>query len=776
MDEKMTTLIKASELATALQTFNGSFREYKNNKPVQKSLDKKEDWNFGEGNSANFALNGKVSFHVLNDKTDLKGDIMVTDQASQSSDVSDLSKPLILNGESSFTRYQFGLSIESNLSGSLDDLGFKWDISAGADFTNYFTHNIDERLLDGLASDLASMPFIINPEDVVSLEEGEGLAMSVAGSISLEAEFKWSHLLSDSISLLSDVVSDEALLLKVNAALSIKMNLTLSGAFTLIFARKVASDKITLALKKSETKSTAISTLFEVGVEFSDSGAVESFVNNHVDDLFKLMDKGSDTTNSIIQKVESATNFSEIQALQPYIEQLADILDIDPVSIDLIDATDATIATNYLKELQDKIKAKKKSIINKIEDFAKTNAKLSLAYDYNRIKQTDSILEALINKSIVPTIHKDCVLGNFDNVLRALNEASTTDDAQITKFFKQVSITTTSSFGINFSIWKLKSSNITTSTVSQITSYNRTGHKMITFDGTKYNTYSLGEDKGKFYVDFDAHMKSFSKRTGTVSADEFEYQLSFGLEVEGSREAAHLADQAETWGVIAGGEVDRLRDELLDKTITKVVCKTQTVNDLTSNLAVFEALSTVSSTMMAKALAAALPKKFRHSKYRQTAQIRQIYYTPVFEHILAAGGRMNRLDVLSRLFRRNAGTKYAHQEFSQSMSNRIKDRQGTVGYMLAKQPNWYRDIIDMKEGFGKLAAAIHSGENMDSIRKAYYLFDDSGKHAFYARFMGALLNEIRLSAPELQPVLNSTMQITYEENGKEFELLVGDYR
>lgn len=769
----MTTLIKANELVTALQTFNRSFKEYKDNKPVQKSLAKKEDWNFGEGNSANFALDGKVSFHVLNDKTDLKGDIMVTDQASQSSEVSDLSKPLILNGESSFTRYQFGLSIESNLSGSLDDLGFKWDISAGADFTNYFTHNIDERLVDGLATDLANMPFIINPEDVVGLEVGEGLAMSVAGNISLEAEFKWSHLLSDSISLLSDVVSDEALLLKVNAALSIKMNLTLSGAFTLIFARKVASDKITLALKKSETKSTAIGTLFEVGVEFSDSGAVESFVNNHVDDLFKLIDKGSDTTDRIIQKIESATNFSEIQELQPYIEKLADILDIDPVDFDLIDTT---IATNYLKELQNKIKAKKKSIINKIEDFAKTNAKLNLAYDYNRIKQTDSILEALINKSIVPTIHKDCVLGNFDNVLLALNEASTSDDAQITKFFKQVSITTTSSFGINFSIWKLKSSNITTSTVTQITSYNRTGHKMITFDGSKYKKYSLGEEKGKFYVDFDAHMKSFSKHTRAVSADEFEYQLSFGLEVEGSREAAHLADQAETWGVIAGGEVERLRDELLDKTITKVVCKTQTINDLTSNVAVFEALSTVSSTMMAKALAAALPKKFRHSKYRQTAQIRQIYYTPVFEHILAAGGRMNRLDVLRRMFRRTTGTKYAHQEFSQSMSNRIKDRQGTVGYILAKQPNWYRDIFDMKEGFGQLATAIHSGENMDSIKKAYYLFDDSGKHAFYARFMGALLNEIRLSAPELQPVLNSTMQITYEENDEEFELLVGDYR
>lgn len=769
----MTTLIKANELVTALQTFNGSFIEYQDNKPVQKSLGKKEDWNFGDGNSANFELDGKVSFHVLNDKTDLKGDIIVTDQTSQSSDVSVLSKPLRLNSESAFTRYQFGLSIESNLSGSLDDLGFKWDISAGADFTNYFTHNIDESLLDGLASDLASMPFIINPEDIVGLDEGEGVAMSVTGNISLEADFKWSHLLSDSISLLSDVVSDEALLLKVEAALSIKMNLTLSGAFTLIFARKVESDKITLALKKSETKSTSSGTSFDVGVEFSDPSAVEGFVNTHVDDLFKLMDQGSDATGNIIQQIESATNLSELYPFQSYLEQLTDILDLDPVDVELLDTT---TATSYLEELQNKIKAKKKSITNKVENFAKANAKLSLAYDYNRIKQTDSILEALINKNIVPTIHKDCVLGNFDNVLRALNEASTTDNAQITKFFKQVSITTTSSFGINFSIWKLKSSNITTSTVSQVTSYNRAGHKMITFDGTKYNTYSLGEDEGKFYVDFDAHMKSFSKRTGEISADEFEFQLSFGIEIEGNRESEHLADQAETWGVIASGEVERLRNELLDKTITKVVCKTQTINDLTSNLAVFEALSTVSSTMMAKALAAALPKKFKNSKYRQTAQIRQIYYTPVFEHILAAGGHMNRLDVLRRMFRRNTGTKYANQEFAQSMSNRIKDRQGAVGYMLAKQSNWYRDIFDMKEGFGQLATAIRSGGNLDSIRKAYYLFDDSGKHAFYVRFMGALLNEIRLSTPELQSVLNSTMQITYEENDKEFELLVGDYR
>ena len=86
--------IKSISLSNILEGIEGTFSQYQNNTPLEQKTDKNHDWQFGKGNQAKITLNSAVNFHVLNENSDLVGDILITDNPDIAEGVFELSKPL----------------------------------------------------------------------------------------------------------------------------------------------------------------------------------------------------------------------------------------------------------------------------------------------------------------------------------------------------------------------------------------------------------------------------------------------------------------------------------------------------------------------------------------------------------------------------------------------------------------------------------------------------------------------------------------------------------
>ncbi len=232
----------------------------------------------------------------------------------------------------------------------------------------------------------------------------------------------------------------------------------------------------------------------------------------------------------------------------------------------------------------------------------------------------ESRSEASLPIEKVDTIHKDCLSGRFDDVVSTLLKPNT--DAFITRFFKQKTNHVTTQSGINIDLGEMRFFDLAKTDVKTVITENIHGHQQVTFDGYRGVEFDHGGDAGKFYVDFDAHMKIFSREAASVSADEFDYGLKFVTQIDEGAELSNVLDKAATWGAISPGDIyseedaegklDELQNTIGDVPIKQIICKTVIDGDQNELLGVLDAIGSANQETLARSLAAALPPSKRY--------------------------------------------------------------------------------------------------------------------------------------------------------------------
>lgn len=761
----MATSLNAVKLKDLINNIGGDLKSYSKTLPLIQSIEDKNSWSIGDEDKATLSLSGEIGFHVLNSKDDLEkgehnnGDSVVGVKGSENPSLA-LSKPIEFDPNKPHCRYRLSAQGKGEGNASYKDVGFSFDISSGLSLVTHMPHSEDDSLVSALESDLASMPVILDLQDVKSLESGQAVSMSVNGHVTAGASFAWSDLLAGSIGALSAVLGEDSLVINIGAKATVDINFSLSGGFNLVYAKPFDASHIHLGLFKGDKTTFGYGIGLSVEAGFANPNAVKEFLSEYADQLFRISSTLDGELSDVIAKIKNASTIEELpDALLPVVEELRENFGLDQ-------------AIEDLECLQEKINSVEKEIEDTISEVAAQKANLSFSYQYNRIEQTQALIEAELepNAESFDIIHANAIKGQF---IEAVKLIANDDECKMTSFMRQTKIEKNLEYGFKFILGDLSFLGRDFKNKEEIITTNINNQKMIAFDAKRgYKIEYLGE-KSEIYFDFDAHMESFSLAQNPT-AEEFDFSLTLAVSNNGVKASSkEIIDMAGTWGIVGKADVREsiaaLDNAVGDGTIKNVFSEISIDDEYFSYL--LGVLIDADIDTLSKAFARALPYVDQSNfTSRSTAEDREQVYAPMFKYILNSNKRnpwqLSWADEVKKIDLDLFRFEYPGNQPAQSKVN-------TLAYVLYKHNYFQKRVNSFMDGIQRLKHAIDNKQSYKKIKPAYKVMEKMGANTFYVRFLGALLFVIKADNWAAQQGITSHLKVTYEKDGETNSFLLG---
>lgn len=658
-------------------------------------------------------ISGQGSIELFNSKDDKDADgVLVLEQTNPKP--FELSPAIQYNNKACWLKYAIEASIKGTSSHSLDDLDIGIDSNEGLRLLAYRKHTPSQTIADAVVKDLKTTPLISDIKDVLALQAGEAVALIANAKLTAQAEFKWSDILAQNMSKLSQWLDQGELLnLKIDASVNAKINVTIEGGFKLIFSRDTGvNDKIRLAMKKSSGFGLTANVGAKITAQLSNQQDFKQAYTASIEAIFAK-------PLSIIEKIKQATSVSELpEIIQGYAEGLMDRLGV-----------------SELDKLKEKITKIESDLTNVIKKAAVAKAELSFAYEYERLTTHQSLCELIVSDAKLKDVHKSALSAKLLDITALANG----QDIVLKRFFYQDSTSIKSSWGFNlgFGNWSALSSNY--SELEFIEVRNANGARKLSTIGMKGYKDTIGSDKRNYYINFEAEMPEFVDANNTPKVSDFALSLSVVHVLETKKlsqnEAFETIDNAAVWGIIPFDEIDEQAKQLKD-TLSKAT-NIKIINSLNISAEVFPDILKVvaagDSRLLAKSLAAALPRVSRLPQGRANPSVREQLYTDLLEGFVT--GKYELPDHLS-----NAAKQYLKSKRFNTLARREGNwRNETVkskllGGVASAHPDMSADVANLTNGMARLYKAYNNGGKYTEIEKSYRLFDDMGEHGYYNRF------------------------------------------
>lgn len=748
----MPTNIEIDSLAQILQTLTTSLNEHTGEQELfESSLEEPISFAFM---GAKGSLDGEAKIDLFSSKDDIDESGVLFTQAVDAP-AFQLSPQIQFTGSHNWLKYSVDASIKGDGSSSLSDLDIGIDGSFELQISAYKRHTPNKKIKDAVAADVVNFPIIWSVDDVTSLKTEDALLLDAFGDLSINAEFKWSDILAPSVSLFSDLLDHGELLdFKLDASATATLAVKINGGFKVVFYKRKGDSGLTrVAVKKSS--------LFDVSGSLGATISAQLINSDDFKQVYTAVVEGFFATPiDKIDDILALTNTDDIpETLLPYVEEIADRIGLQD-------------AINYLQDIQNKIKALKNKITTAIETAATVKAELSFAYEYNRVSETQSLVELVVNNDHMEQVHKKALSGQ----VLALTAMVDDSNIKLERFFFQKSTKIEQSYGFDLGFGKWEAMSRDYKTLQEVVTLNSDLSPKIATVGLRGYKDSYFGDGREFFVEFEASMPDY-----TVYEDPIVDEFDLGLKLLHRREEKKisqseyigLVDDLAIWGLVPKKDIKealtKLKDDLKGATNVRLV-KTLMISDEALR-AMLPALGTYNIDHFAEALAAALPYVSRLKDGRETVGQRIELYQPIMREFLL-GDRWDAYSIATHArneFKRMGLKTLAREE------GRWKEAGGSInkylGGLVYNTSNMKKDLVNICEGFEELDAAIEHGGSYKELNNVFRLFDDIGESDYFNRVFGYHFLSIatQLHIPPTQ--VSCTAVFEYKQDGESKQMV-----
>jgi hypothetical protein len=663
------------------------------------------------------SISGVASVFCFNAKDDSDSDNVIAPLPSAPSP-SDVLPPIQFNSEYCWLKYGVNAALKGSAQYSNDELDIGIEAGASLSLLSYRAHTPTKGLGTAIVNDALSFPVIFNIDDVKALAPGEATVLETTGKLKARATFSYSDVISNNIALFSNLLSQGELLnIKLDASVSAKVEVVLDGGFKVIFSNN--GDLTKLAIKKSSKYSLGASITAGFDAQLADPEAFKNAYTAIATGVFGMVESKLDE----IKALASFDNLSdqERQLVGELMERLG-------LSVE-----------DQIEDLKKKISDVESKIKKGIEIAANTTAKLSFEYEYDRLTEFQSIIEADLTLSGLESVHQSALFGRVKNIV------DDGTDIKITRFFYQKSTLVKHAWGFNLGFGSWSAMGKDTRSFKTIETRNRHGHVKLSTIGLRgYESDYMGEQR-EFSLGFDATMPEFKATTPDVS----DFELGFTL-IDSTEQASldgtefdDLIDSLAVWGLTPSVEKENiseakgtLKSALVEATDIKLTKVMKISHETFVNL--LPALSNYDVHTLANCLAAALPIDNRDMPLREAVSFRKALYSPLFVDYLNKRIRDHNqmADAASSFLRRQGYPKLARQE---KMWRNVVQKDRRIAGVVHNHRSIRTDLSNLCKGFLKLQKSYTQGGSISNLKDAFRLFDDLGEQGYYNRFLAHLL-------------------------------------
>ena len=672
--------------------------------------------------------------------------------AGSSSQDGGLSPQLVFDAEHGWLAYVFEAHLKARIGKTLEQVGFAVDGQKAVTLLDYRRHPLNRNLAAAIAEDIARPRLAARKSDLLRLRPGDALAYGLRGELGMRLELKVADLISGSVGQLGRWIhTDKPLGLRIASGLTVSASVRWTDDFLVVFSG-LEDGRIRLAVQKAQIRSQGVSATLGVTAELEASESFEAALReilnrlmgesvNVIDELFEVsgIRELSEDPNrwALFLVVASRLGF----AGGPLIQQ-----------------------THSLVEIYEAWTALKKRVDKGIRRWIEAKITSSFTYDYRRIRESESVLQAVVEPQTLEDWHHDLLRARLDSPLLALRERP----ELVERFLHREQVECFSTWGFSLSLgrdWGLETRS--SKHFRRVVRTDLQGRRQVSFVGDRGYEGKLGGNAVSWKVDFKAEMADFSVHGPPhgPAAAELELGLAISWRQQERRaslkELEALLDHGRLWGFLDRDDLDDLSTELWEavgksKQRKGFVAELGLVLDHSAWLEGARSVLQGGDPLLANALGGALPY-WKDLEARRSAAERSRLYTPLWQQFLALD-RVQRRNLSRRelgekaravLRRMDGGKKAASREAVLAERSDL-----TFAAQARNHPTLKEDVADFRSALARLDEIYSLGiETPDlssagllvrafSVEELPKIFNDLQKfwdQALYVRALGALL-------------------------------------
>jgi hypothetical protein len=500
-----------------------------------------------EGPALTVNVGGALNVCVFNSDDDDDVDGIVSSGSEASVSVAGLTPPLQRSGTEAFLKYRAVAGMKASQPGTgLAALGF--NVLAKADgggeviLSDYHRHGATDTARDAILADLSALRCALRVDDVLGLREDEAVALQVVGTFSASVEVSWADVFAGPVGPLTRLLRSGApILIKVDAGASFTASVSFSDDFALIFSRE-GDDRWRVALKKAHTRESALGLAMNVSVAFADPNAAQAILGTVVEGV---IGRPLAVADALFAK-SSLENLDKAQ--QEIARFLFSRLGLDPV-------------LSSLADLEKKVHTIRADVSHAIETVVKAKVELGFAYQYRRIVQSTTVLEATLTRAALHTHHGGLVRGSFDTMLGSASTAGS--GVELTHFLYEKCTRVLKKWGFSLTVGTWLNLGATDQkVVSRVERRSATNLRQCAYLGER-SYQEAGTKKPLWTVDFAAEMPAFACSKSGPLVSEFTFGLGFAWHEQKKKldesTLARWLDLAVLWGACPEADIGAAR-------------------------------------------------------------------------------------------------------------------------------------------------------------------------------------------------------------------------
>ena len=592
---------------------------------------------------------------------------------------------------------------------------------------DYRRHDIDEPVALAIPRDIERPRLIALVDSVRALQPGDALAVRSAGTLQANIEVSWADVFTSEIGSLARLLRAPASIgIRIDAGVKATASISVNDEFALTFTRGDDGAGYRVFVRKAQISDTRATVGVTATVQAAQPEVVAAAVNG-------LLDAELSKVRPLLARATSALTPAEQQLIQDVAERLG-VRTLTPAALSkAIDTLEASVA-------------------DKIAGAVKAKIDSGFAFEYGRIEENATLLQATLTDEALAAMHAPLVRRNLAPVLAAPNGVG------IEKYLNETTVTRTRAWGFTLGIGDRKvfskDTNRTTRSIREGTPGTSRSYAVLhAYDMTRRN----------WSMSLKAETPAFVPPGAPVTASSFAYGLhllsSEQPKVFDEHQSDYCADMAVLWGVCREGQADALKVKFPSIGTKDVSWAAQmTINDEALKKDLWARLAALSAVDFAPALAAAVEwNRSVGGTIASVARRRQLYF-PVWQHYLQ-NSAVGATGVAQFAYDHLRGDAPATARLERAGFAAVDDRLTAAG-LAEKNDDTRPDIADFLRGAKNLADALASPtDERGVIEKSFQHMSRMSDQSHQVRALGVLLLDLARKSVYL-PGVTRTLSFT----------------
>ncbi len=672
------------------------------------------------GVSFNFGLGTEIAVLAFNSPDDVD-DAGVLRPPSDAAEEDELPPQISLAPGHGWIKYQLAAQVKASAQTSLAALGLSIEGDKQAIFSDYHAHPCELTIGQALLFDTGELRVAARRRDIAKLSPREALAYQLRGALTTGIRLSLADGFTANLGSLAGLVrTDVPLAFKVDAGLSIAASVRLSDDYLVVFSR-AAAGRTRVAVKKARASTAGVSGKLGVEVSFADPELITEVLESTLTGLIGVPFEQIDA-------LFAKATFAELGSLEKRaLRELQKRLGLEDLASDL----------EALKAKWEELKGK---VQNTIVGIARARAEAGFTYEYQRIREHGTLLQAVLDDATLERFHRDLLKGRIADLVAWLRENETAVESYLHR--RRVARSHSWGFSLGFGKWKLAATD--RKQLEAVTRTDFEGRRKVSYLGVREYEASFGGDAMAWSVDFNAQMNDFARHPPPrqPGIDELELGLAIQWRWQERRlkraELEGFLDQAVIWQALAEDDradvVADLRGALGgDRAVSVTVGLT--FPDIPFRTALARAAGSGSGEL-ARCLAAAMPwwPKF---PARTLIDRRTALYTPLWQAYLE---RPELHDAGRGELARFAGNLLRRSDFGKKIAGQERELGPRSELTFAGQAALHRGLLgDWHDWLAGLALLRDPARDHSAIPRAFEKMEEFWSQALYVRALGILL-------------------------------------